>query len=143
MQPSLCQTASMKTKLAAVVGALVLAALACVVIYQLGYRKAVQDDIVRGDAQFKIAVLHGLYRSAQSGDLQQVQSNAGIFLLGEVRAYEYRFGPVTGTNNFATRFHEAKQIADRVERQLIPLSSVFTNVPHSPNLKGELVREKP
>ena len=111
------------------------------VSYEIGRRKGVQTAIVKGDAQFRIAVFHGLYLTAQRGDLASVQSNLASFLLGEVRAYQYRFGQETGTN-FGERFAEAKQIADRVERQLIPLSSVLTNVPHSPNVKITIEQEK-
>lgn len=111
--------------------------------YELGRRTGVQTTIVQNDAQARIAIFHGLYLSAQKGDVTDLQSNLGILLLGEVRAYEYRFGEVIGTNRFVERFREAKQIADRVERQLIPLGSVVTNVPHSPDVKVEVHREKP
>ena len=111
--------------------------------YDVGRRTGVQTAIVQGDAQSRIAVFHALYLCAQKGDVTNMQSSLGIFLLGEVRAYEYRFGQATDTNRFGERFREAKQIADQVERQLIPLSSLVTNVPHSPNVKGEVQREKP
>ncbi len=123
--------------------AIVIVIAAVGISYELGHRTGMQTAIVRSDAQFRISIFHGLYLSTQKGDVTNLQSNLGILLLGEVRAYEYRFGEVTGTNRFADRFREAKQIADRVERGLVPLSSVITNVPHSPDVKIEFRREKP
>ncbi len=113
------------------------------ITHELGRRTGMQTAIAQSEAQFRISIFHGLYLSAQKGDITNLQNNLGIFLLGEVRAYEYRFGELNGTNRFVERFREAKQIAYQVERQLIPLSSVLTNVPHSPDVKIELQREKP
>jgi hypothetical protein len=123
---------------AKVVIAIVVFLLAAIgVSYELGHRTGLQTAIVQSDAQSRIAIFHALYLSAQKGDVTNLQSNLGIFLLGEVRAYEYRFGDVPDTNRFGERFREAKQIAAQIERQLIPLTSLVTNVPPSFNVKDE------
>ena len=61
-------------------------------------------------------------------------------VLALTRDYERRFGVPTGSNRFAQNFAEAKAIADRVEGQLVPLSSAFTNLPLATNFKVTIQR---
>ena len=38
--------------------------------------------------------------------------------------HERHFGVPSGTNSFTKRFAEAKVIADRIEKQMVPVSSI-------------------
>jgi|ERR1035437_6778633 hypothetical protein len=128
----------MKKNIAIIILSLALA----VVCYFLGYRTGAQRETLRGDARFLISVHDALYHSAESGDLQKIQSTLGMVLLGEVRTYRHQFGDDSGTNGFAKRFADAKVIADRVESQLVPISSILTNLPHTPDAKVTVTKEK-
>ncbi len=132
-------TDAMKVKDFVIIGLLLVLA---VVSYFLGYRTGAHREALRGDARFRVALLAATYHSAESGNFQKVKSNLGMALLIEVRSYQHQFGEETGTNNFAKRFAEAKSIADRVESQLVPISSILTNVPHSPDVKITVTKEK-
>lgn len=113
-----------------------------VVSYFLGRRTVAQRETSKGDARFLILVHQALYHSAESGDLQKIQSTLGVVLLGEVRTYQHQFGDETGTNSFAKRFADAKRIAARMESQLAPVSSILTNVSHTPDAKITVTKEK-
>ena len=113
-----------------------------VVSYFLGCWTGAQRETSKGDARFLISVHQALYHSAESGDLQKIQSTLGMVLLGEVRTYQQHFGNETGTNGFAKRFTDAKSIADRVQSQLVPVSSILTNLPHTPDVKITVTKEK-
>ena len=101
--------------------------------YLVGYRTGAQRETQKGDLRFLISVHNGLYQAAERGDLQKIQSDLGIVILGEVRTYENRFGADTAANGFARRFAEAQTIAQQVESRLVPVSSILTNLPHTSN----------
>jgi hypothetical protein len=44
-------------------------------------------------------------------------------LFGFTRDYERRFGAPTGSDNFVPRFYEAKGMAERIEKEMVPLSA--------------------
>jgi hypothetical protein len=121
---------------------IVLSLLLAASTYYLGYMAGARREVLRSDARFRIAVHDGLYHSAEQGDLRKIQSTLGMVLLGEVRAYQYEFGDETGTNSFAKRYTDAKAIADRVESTLVPISSILTNFPHTPDAKVTIEKEK-
>jgi hypothetical protein len=114
---------------------IVLSLLLAASTYYLGYMTGARREVLRSDARFRIVVHDALYHSAERGDLQKIQSTLGMVLLGEVRAYEYEFGDETGTNSFAKHYVDAKAIADKEESQLVPISSILTNFPHTPDAK--------
>ncbi len=113
-----------------------------VVSYFLGFQRGERLKSQKSDARFRIAIHRALYHSAERGDLQKIQSTLGMVLLGEVRSYEYLFGDETGTNSFARSYADAKLIADRVQSQLVPISSVLTNIPHMPGAKITITKEE-
>lgn len=39
----------------------------------------------------------------------------------------------TGTNVFDRHFPEAKALADQIEKRMVPVSFVLSNVPHTPD----------
>jgi len=110
--------------------------------YFLGYRTGAQRETQKSELRFLISLHNGLYRAAQRGDFQKIQSTLGIVLLGETRSYEHQFGVETGTNGFARRFAEAQTIARQVESQLVPASSILTNFSHTPDAKVTVETEK-
>jgi len=113
-----------------------------VVGYFLGFQRGSRLETLKGEARFRISVHQALYHSAESGDLQKIQSTLGMILLGEVRRYQHQFGDETSTNSFGKRFADAKLIADRVESQLVPVSVILTNFPHTPDAKITITKEK-
>jgi hypothetical protein len=121
---------------------IVLALLLAASTYYLGYMTGTRREVLKSDARFRISVHDALYHSAESGDLQKIHSTLGMVLLGEVRTYQYEFGDETGTNYFAKRYEDAKAIADRVESTLVTISSILTNVPHTPDAKITFEKQK-
>ena len=81
----------------------------------------------RREFEFRISVGKALEEAAQRGDLQKVQSFSATLLLGDVRYYEREFGAPSGTNRFARDFAAAHVMAQKIESQMVPLSSIFTN----------------
>jgi len=112
---------------------LVLALLLAASTFYLGYMAGARREVLRDDARFRISLYDSLYHSAEKGDVRKIQNNLGIVLLGEVRTYHDNFGDETGTNSFAERYGDAKAIADRVESTLVPVGSVISNLPHTPD----------
>jgi len=109
---------------------IILAVLFAATLYCIGYMAGAQREVLRSDALAQIWLHDNLYHSAEQGDTRKIQDSLGTVLLGEVRAYQLEFGDETGTNSLARHFADAKLIADRVQRTLVPLSSVITNLPH-------------
>jgi hypothetical protein len=109
--------------------------------YYLGYLTGARREVRRGDAQFRVSVYDALYHSAKDGDLKKIQSTVNILLLGAVRDYQHEFGDVTGTNNFARRYADAKVIADQVESTLVPLNSITNFLPSGVKLQIEVRKQ--
>jgi hypothetical protein len=106
-----------------------------VITYFLGYSRGARHETMKKDAQFNISLHQGLYHSAETGNLQKVQSDLSVILLGEVRGYEKRFGNEMDSEMFRKRFTDAKLIADRVEAQMVPINSILTNFPNASDAK--------
>jgi len=72
------------------------------------------------------------YQVVQGTNWAKAHSTLGVVLYSRTRDYERRFGIPTGTNSsgfsFARAFAEAKALSARIERELVPLNSIFTNV---------------
>ena len=58
-----------------------------------------------------------------------------MLILGQTRIYEQQYGVPTGTNSFAQKFATAQGIASQIESNLVPVSSILTNFPHTPDAK--------
>lgn len=96
-----------------------------VVSYFLGLQRGERLELSKGDARFRISLYQALYHEAESGDLRHIQSTVGMVLRGEVRSYQHQFGDNSGMSSFAKLFADAKLIADHVDSQLVPISSVM------------------
>ena len=99
-----------------------------VVVVFLGYRVSVYRAEKRKEIEFRLVMDKAMYEAAHAGDLTKVQSSASILLLSDVRDYQRRFGAPVGTSRFARDFATAKGMAQSIESQLVPLSSVATNL---------------
>jgi hypothetical protein len=101
----------------------------------LGFWIKAERQTLKDELRFQIALNDALCHLAEKGDLQKIQPNLRMELLGAVRLYERQFGDETGTNSFARHFADAKTIADQEESQLVPISSILTNFPFTPDAK--------
>lgn len=118
------------------------ALLACVICYFVGFRAGTKQSPLSEARQGDLVIALRTYQAAERTNWTRVQSTLGIQVLALTRDYERRFGVPTGTNRFVQYFAEAKAVADRVESQLMPLSSVFTNLPRAPNFKVIVGKEE-
>lgn len=122
----------MKAKDAVIVVALL--ALAAV-SYVLGYRNGQLRDVEMREARARLGMSLHLYQVAEQGDLEKLRRDLGMVILGQTRTFERQFGDPAGTNAFVQRFQRAQAIAAQVESQLVPVSSILTNFPHTPDAK--------
>ena len=76
-----------------------------------------------------------MYKTGQYTNWAKVEDQLGLQVLALTRYYEQTYGVPTGTNSFATHFAEAEVVANQIEKQMVPLSSILTNVPHTPDVK--------
>ena len=98
-----------------------------VLCYAVGYRTGAQRTDQRKEAEFRLIMDKAMYEALSRGDLRKVHSSFSMFLLGDVRDYERRFGAPSGTNRLARDFAVAQVIAREIESQLVPISSIATN----------------
>ena len=101
----------------------VVAVIACTVCYSLGFYSGVKQSRLEEDQRGLVVLTLGGYKAAEAANWTKVQSLLSVEILGFTRDYERRFGAPTGTNSFVERFAEAKVIADRVEKQMVPVVS--------------------
>ena len=94
------------------------------------------------DAQGRLALSLGIYQLMERGDFQRAKEEMGMIVLGQTRYYEYEFGVPTGTNFWVRKFATAQAIASQVESNLVPVSSILTNVPHTPDAKITIENQK-
>ena len=104
----------------------IIAALILVVAF-LSYRVRVHRAERRDEIEFRLLVDKAMYEASQRGNLQKVKDSTSILLLGDVRDYERRFGVPSGTNRFARDFATAQAMAQSIESELVPVSSIATN----------------
>jgi hypothetical protein len=98
--------------------------LACGVCYNLGYRSGLKRSLLEEDRRGLLDLTLAGYKAAESTNWGKVHSLLSVEILGFTRDYEKHFGVPTGTNRFVGRFAEAKAIADRVERRMVPVSDM-------------------
>jgi hypothetical protein len=120
----------------------VIALMACVVCYLVGFRAGTKQSPLSEARQGDLVIALRTYQAAERTNWTKVQSTLGMQVLALTRDYERKFGVPTGTNRFVQYFAEAKAVADRVESQLVPLSSAFTNLPLAPNFKVTVGKEE-
>ena len=65
-----------------------------------------------------------------------------MVILGQTRVYEQQYGVPSGTNSFAQKFARAQIIASQVESNLVPVSSILTNIPQTPDAKITFEKQK-
>lgn len=99
------------------------AIIACVVCYSLGFRSGIKQSRLEEDQRGLVVLTLGGYKAAEATNWSKVKSLLSVEILGFTRDYERRFGAPTGSNSFVGRFAEAKAIADQVEKQMVPLAS--------------------
>ncbi len=103
--------------------------------YSLGYRSRALRDFEMGEARGRLGINLQIYEEAQRGDLQAVRGHLGLVILGQTRVYEQTYGAPIGADPFAQKFARAQDIASQIESNLVPVSSILTNPPPSPDAK--------
>jgi len=111
------------------------AVIACALSYAVGYHAGAMRLALKGQLEGDLMIALRTYQAAQATNWTKVQSTLATQVLALTRHYEQTYGVPTGTNRFAQHFPEAKAVADQIERQMVPLSSVLTNVPHTADAK--------
>jgi hypothetical protein len=106
-----------------------------VVSFYFGYSNNALRSFEMREAQSRMGLNLSIYNDAERGDFQRVKEHLGMVILGQIRIYKQKYGVPTGTNSFAQKFAAAQAIASQVESNLVPVSSIFTNFPHAPNLE--------
>lgn len=106
----------------------VLAKIAIVVLvvfacFIAGFRVGINKSPSRENLEGQIVFALTSYRALETTNVQKLHSCIDIQLVAYTREYERRFGVPNGTNAFDKRFAEAKEIADRVEKTLVPVGS--------------------
>lgn len=113
----------LKTVRTAFVIVFVAALLGCIVCYSLGYRSGIKQSRLEEDQRGLVVLTLTGYKEAEATNWPKVKSLLATELFGFTRDYERRFGTPTGTGDFVPRFHEAKGMADRIEKEMVPLSA--------------------
>ena len=119
----------MKKNVIIVGAAVTLAAVSCIVGYAVGQRSAVRDQ-----DRFDLSVNLGLYRLLEKGDTNAVASKLR-FLVYMDSDYDSHFSSETVTAGFAKTLADARAIAAEERGQVVPVSSILTNIPHTPDAK--------
>jgi hypothetical protein len=91
--------------------------------YVIGYRNGQLRDSEMRELRVRLRRNLRLYEAAQSGDLPKVQRDLGMFILGQTRTFEEKYGPPGSDDSFAERFAYAKGIATQVESRLVRFDS--------------------
>ena len=128
----------MKKNIVVIVLSLVLA-VAC---YLLGWSNVSIRDLQAREARGRLGLDLAIYQQLERGEFQRAKANLGLVILGQTRVYEQQYGVPTGTNWFAEKFAQAQTIASRVETNLVPVSSILTNLPHTPDAKITFDKQK-
>ncbi len=97
--------------------------LACLACYVVGYRAGVKQSPLREERQGQVLYALGMYQAAEATNWTKVQSFLDTQIVAFTRDYERRFGLPSGTNVFDRRFTDAKLIADRVEKKMVPVNA--------------------
>ena len=103
----------------------VVALIACAVCYEFGYRSGTKQSRLEEEQLGLVVITLNGYKEAEATNWTKVKSLLSVELLGFTRDYEHRYGAPDATNIFAGRFAEAQNIADRVEKQMVPVASAL------------------
>ena len=120
----------MKKNVIIVGAAVTLAAVSCIVGYAVGQRSAVRDQ-----DRFDLSVNLGLYRLLEKGDTNAVASKLRFLVYMDSDYYDSHFNSETVTAGFAKTLADARAIAAEERGQVVPVSSILTNIPHTPDAK--------
>ena len=101
----------------------------------VSYNNFARRNFEMREARGRLGLNLQIYEEAQRGDLQAVQSHLGMLILGQTRTYQQQYGVPTGTDSFAQKFAVAQAIGTQVESNLVPMSSILTNLPHTSDAK--------
>ena len=99
------------------------ALIACLASYVMGYRAGIKQSPLREERQGQVIYALGMYKAAEATNWTKVQSFLDTQIVSFTRDYERRFGVPSGTNVFDKRFTDAKLIADRIEKQMVPVNA--------------------
>ena len=111
------------------------AVVACAFSYSFGYHSGTRRLPLKNQLEGDLMIALRTYQAAQATNWTKVQSTLATQVLALTRHYELVYGVPTGTNTFARHFPEAKAMADQIEKQMVPLGSVLTNVPDAADAK--------
>jgi hypothetical protein len=94
------------------------------IFYELGYRSGIKRSRAEEDQRGLVVLTLTSYKYAEATNWPKVKSFLTTELYGFTREYERRFGTPSGTNDFVRRFQEAKTLADRIEKDMVPISAL-------------------
>ena len=103
---------------------IVLLLVACIVCYAIGFHSGSTQSPLREDREGELVYALGMYHAAEATNLTKLHSFLDIKILAYTREYESRFGIPPATNSFGKHFAEARVLADLIEKQLVPVSSI-------------------
>ena len=121
---------------------IVLSLALAVVSYLLGWSNVSVHDLEAREARGRLGLDLVIYQELERGEFQRAKEHLGMVILGQTRIYEQQYGVPTGTNSFAKKFATAQAIASQVESNLVPVSSILTNLPLAPNAKITFEKQK-
>lgn len=128
----------MKRNIVIIVLSLVLA----VVSYLLGWSNVSVRDLMASEAKGRLGINLVIYQELERGQFQRAKEHLGMLILGQTRIYEQQYGVPTGTDSFTQKFATAQVIASQIESNLVPVSSILTNLPHTPDAKITIEKQK-
>jgi hypothetical protein len=114
-------------------------AVAC---YLLGWSNVSLRDFQAREARGRLGLDLVIYQELDRGEFQRAKEHLGMVILAQTRVYEQQYGVPSGTNSFAQKFATAQVIASQVESNLVPVSSILTNIPHTPDAKITFDQQK-
>ena len=94
------------------------------VCYELGYRAGVKRSRSEEEQRGLIVLTLTGYQQAEATNWPKVKSLLATEIVAFTREYERRFGTRSGTDDFVMRFRDAKIVADRIERDMVPVSAL-------------------
>lgn len=114
----------------------VMALLIGAIFYEFGYRSGMRRSPAEEDRRGLVVLTLSGYKFAETTNWPKVKSLLTTELYGFTREYERRFGAPTGTNDFVRRFEEAKSLADRIEKEIVPISALGQVIGSSSRTNG-------
>ena len=106
------------------------------IFYELGDHSGSKHSPAEENQRGLVVLTLSGYKSAEATNWPRVKSLLTTELYGFTREYERRFGAPTGTNDFVRRFQEAKSLADRIEKDMVPISALGQVIESSGSTNG-------